>query len=62
VFANSDESGWEIQLPFLVTYQSSEKMVRKSFLVRMKIVKVPTYLNSAGIGVDGFIMAAATTS
>lgn len=60
VIAKTDDSGWEIQLPFLVTYQSSDNRTRQAFLVRMKVVRVPADLNASGLGVDEFIMASAS--
>jgi len=59
VIALTDASGWSVQLPFLVTYQSSDKMTRKNFLVKMSIVKVPTSINPTGMGVSGFVMTGA---
>lgn len=47
---------WHVQLPFLVTYQSAEQTSQKSFLVRLKIVKVSTMESPQGIGIDEFIM------
>lgn len=47
---------WRIQMPFLVTYQSSEKTSRQSFTVMITIVKVPTQIDPSGIGIDQFIM------
>lgn len=48
--------GWRVQLPFLVTYQSSEKTSRQDFIVLMTIMKVPTNENPTGIGIDQFVM------
>jgi intracellular multiplication protein IcmL len=47
---------WRIQMPFLVTYQSSEGTSKKSYMVSVTIVKVPTWKNPAGIGIDQFVM------
>ncbi|EKD72304.1 MAG: hypothetical protein ACD_45C00708G0004 [uncultured bacterium] len=47
---------WRIQMPFLVTYQSAEQTSRKGFTVIITIVKVPTTVNPAGIGIDQFVM------
>lgn len=47
---------WRIQIPFLVTYQSAEQVERKEYTVIVTIVKVPTSINPAGIGVDQFVM------
>jgi len=47
---------WRVQLPFLVTYQSSERISRKRFYVTMTIVKVSTREDPTGIGIDEFIM------
>lgn len=48
---------WRVQLPFLVTYQSAESKTSRTFTVIMTIVRVPTWENPAGIGVDQFVMA-----
>jgi len=47
---------WRIQMPFLVTYQSSEGISKKSYTVTLSIVRVPTWKNPAGIGIDQFVM------
>jgi len=47
---------WRVQLPFTVTYQSSDTVRRENFMVTMKIVRVPTWINSQGIGVEQFVM------
>lgn len=47
---------WHVQLPFLVTYQSSEVTSQRNFLVLLTIVKVPTQQSPQGIGIDEFVM------
>lgn len=47
---------WRVQMPFLVTYQSAESSSRQMFTVIMTIVRVPTEVNPAGIGIDQFVM------
>jgi intracellular multiplication protein IcmL len=47
---------WRVQMPFLVTYQSSEGISKKSYTVTVSIEKVPTWKNPAGIGIDQFVM------
>lgn len=47
---------WRIQMPFLVTYQSSESTSRSNYVVMISIVRVPTWINPAGIGIDQFVM------
>lgn len=47
---------WRVQMPFLVTYQSANDTSHRKFTVVMTIVKVSTWDNSAGIGIDQFIM------
>ncbi len=47
---------WRIQMPFLVTYQSSEGTSKKSFNVAISIVRVPTWKNPGAIGIDQFVM------
>jgi len=47
---------WRVQLPFLVTYQAAETLSRQNYMVVMTIVKVPTWKNPEGIGIDQFVM------
>lgn len=47
---------WRVQLPFLVTYQSSDTTTRKEFTLSITIVRVPTWKNPAAIGIDQFVM------
>lgn len=47
---------WRIQIPFLVTYQSSEESKTEHYIVVMTVVKVPTNINPDGIGIDQFAM------
>lgn len=47
---------WRVQIPFLVTYQTSSSVVKRSFIVVVTIVRVPTTINSQGIGIDSFVM------
>lgn len=47
---------WQVQIPFLVTYQSAEQVESKRYLVRMSIVKVPTELNADAIGIETFVL------
>ncbi|OAI48674.1 hypothetical protein AYO45_04520 [Gammaproteobacteria bacterium SCGC AG-212-F23] len=47
---------WRVQMPFLVTYQSSETTTQKSFTVIITIVKISTVINPAGMGIDQFQM------
>lgn len=47
---------WRIQIPFLVTYQSANELSRRSFTVIVTIVRVPSNINPAGIGIDQFVM------
>ena len=47
---------WRIQIPFLVTYQSAETTSKRRFLVKLTIVRIPTYQNPQAIGIDQFVM------
>lgn len=47
---------WRVQIPFLVTWQSANQIRRDNYTVVLMIVKVPTNVNPAGIGIDQFIM------
>lgn len=47
---------WRVQIPFLVTYQSGNTTSKRNYYVVLTIVRVPTYINPQGIGIDQFIM------
>jgi intracellular multiplication protein IcmL len=47
---------WRVQIPFLVTYQSANTTSKQNYFVIISIVKVPTYVNKQGIGIDQFVM------
>jgi intracellular multiplication protein IcmL len=47
---------WRVQIPFLVTYLSSDQSQVNHYYVIMTIVKVPTYIAPEGIGIDTFEM------
>lgn len=47
---------WRIQIPFLVTYQSSNSQSKRNLFVIMTVVRVPTDINPQGIGIDQFVM------
>lgn len=47
---------WRIQVPFLVTYQSAGTTTRSDFIVVITLVRVPTSVNPAGVGIDQFVM------
>jgi len=47
---------WRIQIPFLVTYQVGGPPVKRNYFVVLTIVRVPTNVNTQGIGIDQFVM------
>lgn len=47
---------WRVQIPFLVTYQSSNNVVKRNYYVVLTIIRVPTSVNPQGIGIDQFVM------
>ena len=47
---------WRVQIPFLVSYQSANTVSISYFYVILTIVRVPTFQNPQGIGIDQFIM------
>ena len=47
---------WRVQIPFLVTYTGANLQINRDFTVVLTIVKVPTHVNPAGIGIDQFVM------
>jgi intracellular multiplication protein IcmL len=48
---------WRVQIPFLLTYQSSTTSVKRKYFVIVTIVRVPTSVNPQGIGIDQFVTA-----
>lgn len=48
---------WRIQIPFLVTYQSSDQTSRANYTVVLTLVRVSTLVNPAGVGIDQFVMS-----
>lgn len=47
---------WRVQIPFLVTYQSSTTAQQAKYTVLITIIRVPTTTDPLGIGIDQFIM------
>lgn len=47
---------WRVQIPLLVVYQSASAVTTQKYYVIVTIVKVPTYINPRGIGIDQFVM------
>ncbi len=47
---------WRVQIPFLVTYVNAQGPTNRHFMVVISIVRVPTNINSQGIGIDQFVM------
>ena len=45
-----------VQLPFLVTFESSERKTTSSYLLTLTIVRVPTTQNPTGMAIDKFVM------
>lgn len=48
---------WRVQIPFLVTYQSTETTTQGRYTVVITIMKVPTRVDPMGIGIDQFVMS-----
>lgn len=46
---------WRIQVPFLVTFKSSNDSTQRRYMVIVTMVKVPTSQNPQGIGIDQFV-------
>lgn len=47
---------WRVQLPFLVTYQSSEQTRQERYTVILNLVEVSPAITPSGVGIDQFIM------
>lgn len=45
-----------VQLPFLVTFESSDRKTTSSYLLTITIVRVPTTQNPTGMAIDKFVM------
>lgn len=47
---------WRIQIPFIVTYQSAGPTSLAYYTVVITLVRVPTFVNPTGVGIDQFVM------
>jgi intracellular multiplication protein IcmL len=47
---------WRVQIPILVTYQSSEQVQKNQFTMILTIVRISTIQNPTGIGIDQLVM------
>lgn len=47
---------WRVQIPFLVIYESANTTAKRNYYVSLSVVRVPTNINPAGIGIDQFVM------
>jgi intracellular multiplication protein IcmL len=47
---------WRVQIPFKVSYQSSDVIKEQNYLVSLTIAKVSTAINPSGMGIDQFVM------
>jgi len=47
---------WQVQIPFLVTYQAGETSSDRRFIVRLNLIEVSTSISPQGIGIDQFVM------
>ncbi len=45
-----------VEIPFLVTYESSSTTATRNYFVVLSIIRVPTNINPAGISIDQFNM------
>jgi intracellular multiplication protein IcmL len=50
------EYAWRVQIPFLITYQSTDKTSKRNNYVIVTVVRVPTSTNPQGIGIDRFVV------
>lgn len=46
---------WRIQVPLLVAFQSDREIVKTKYIVVITLIRVPTSVNSQGIGIDQFV-------
>jgi intracellular multiplication protein IcmL len=52
---------WRVQMPVLVTYQSSAVITQENYVVTMLITRVSTLNSPRGIGISQFIVGPAST-
>jgi intracellular multiplication protein IcmL len=55
VATSMDKYAWQVQLPLLVTYQSSSELKKSEITVTMLIVRVDTLESPKGIGIAQFL-------
>jgi intracellular multiplication protein IcmL len=48
---------WRVEIPFLITYSSSEVTTKFRHIIAITLVRVPTSINPQGIGIYQFITA-----
>lgn len=48
---------WQVQIPFLVTYQSAQSAEQAKYTVSVTIVRTPTTIDPIGMGIDSFVMS-----
>lgn len=48
---------WRVEIPFLITFQSSSRTSKQNATIVVGVVRVPTSDNPQGIGIDQFITA-----
>lgn len=53
--ADNGRYTWRIQLPLVITFQSSSQLSQQSLVVTMKITRVDTLYSVRGIGIEQFI-------
>ena len=48
---------WKVQMPLLVTYQSSTEQIQQSLIITMVVSRVPTVDMPRGIAIVSFVAA-----
>ena len=48
---------WRVQIPLVVTYQSSSQRFDESHIVTMVIIRISTLQNESGIGIEQFVVS-----
>lgn len=46
---------WRIQIPFLVSFQTENRVSKRRYMISISIVRVPTSINPQGIGIEQFV-------
>lgn len=56
VIKSTNQFGWEVQMPMLISYQSANDLLKQDILVTLLIVRISTLESPDGVGIERFIV------